>query len=354
MTAIGIRGLGTAFPTNVRTNAWWKPEVVASWRSGVTSRPSRPATTEGERAVVAAMADYRADPFQGSVSRHVIDDGMLPSELGVRAARSALEDAAIDPQEIDLLLVHASVPDFLDTNVASTVHLALGLKSACFSLAVEGACNSFQSMVELATEMIRGGRIRTAVIAQWCAVSRLVPPHASYAPWFGDGAAAIVLGPVKEGLGILGRAHRTDGTLQNTLVAGVPGAMWWDEGKVVLYPEDFERAKRMLLRSADMASEVVAAALSDAGLEADAVDFYACHQGTAWLRRVTQAASCLEHARSLDTFPVTANLGSPNLPVVMQLAEREGSLHEGDLVVTHAGGSGVTYSSLVLRWGRAH
>ena len=107
----------------------------------------------------------------------------------------------------------------------------------------------------------------------------------------------------------------------------------------------------MFLRSGEYAREVVRAALEDAKLEEDDVDFYACHQGIAWLRAVTQEAAGLGHARSVDTYMKTGNLGSPNIPVVLAEAEEKGLLHDGDLVVTHAGGSGVTYSSLVLRWG---
>ncbi len=246
--------------------------------------------------------------------------------------------------------MHASIPDFLDTNAACTIHGALGLSPRCFSLGVEAACNSWQMNVELARDMIRAGRARNALLVQWCAVTRIVPPHVHHAPWFGDGASAVVLGPVKEGFGILGAAHRTDGDMQNTLVAGVPGGRWYDEGKVTLYPEDVERAKRMFVESADSAATVVGEALADAGVEKSDVDFYACHQGTAWLGQVTREAAGLGHARTLDTFARTGNLGSPNIPVVLAEAERQGLLHAGDVVVTHAGGSGVTYSSLVLRW----
>jgi 3-oxoacyl-[acyl-carrier-protein] synthase-3 len=352
VSAVGIRGLGVAFPEQVRTNDWWSPEVVGSWRSGGSSlRPAPTAATPNERAVLSAMADYRSDPFQGAVSRHVLEDGLLPSSLGVRAAQNALDDAGLDAQEIDLLLVHASVPDHLDTNVACTIHSALGMKNECFSLSVEAACNSWQANVELAIDMIRAGRARTALIAQWCAVTRLLPPNAPYAPWFGDGGSAVVLGAVKDGYGIVGRAHRSDGSLQNTLVAGVPGGSWWDAGKVVLYPENFDRAKQMFVRSADMADDVVGAALVDARLERRDVDFYACHQGTAWLRRVTQEAAGLGGTKSVDTFSWTGNLGSPNLPVVLHQGRKNGLLRDGDVVVTHAGGSGITYSSLVMRWG---
>jgi 3-oxoacyl-[acyl-carrier-protein] synthase III len=350
VTAVGVRGIGTFFPNNVRANDFWSPEVVDSWRSRSAPRPQVEPKNDNEAMVMRALADYKSDPFQGSSLRHVIDDGMAPSALGIGAARAAVANAQIDPSEIDLLLVHASIPDFLDTNAACTIHAALGLPPRCFSLGVEAACNSWQMNVELARDMIRAGRARNALLVQWCAVTRIIPPHVHHAPWFGDGASAMVLGTVKDGFGILGASHVTDGDLQNTLVAGVPGGRWYDEGRVTLYPEDIERAKRMFVESADCAAIAVDAALDDAGVAKDDVDFYACHQGTAWLGRVTQQAAGLGHARTLDTFPRTGNLGSPNIPVVLAEAERQGLLHAGDVVVTHAGGSGLTYSSLVLRW----
>jgi 3-oxoacyl-[acyl-carrier-protein] synthase-3 len=82
------------------------------------------------------------------------------------------------------------------------------------------------------------------------------------------------------------------------------------------------------------------------------VSFYASHQGTSWLRAVTQEFAGLGHARSVDTFPWAASVMGVNVPLVLAAAVREGKLREGDLAVAFSGGLGETWSSVVIRWGR--
>jgi 3-oxoacyl-[acyl-carrier-protein] synthase III len=66
---------------------------------------------------------------------------------------------------------------------------------------------------------------------------------------------------------------------------------------------------------------------------------------------VTQREAGLAHARTLVTFPEYGNVSSVNLPLILGLAERAGTLTDDMLTVTFAGGTGETWSSLVLRWG---
>jgi 3-oxoacyl-[acyl-carrier-protein] synthase-3 len=93
-------------------------------------------------------------------------------------------------------------------------------------------------------------------------------------------------------------------------------------------------------------------ALHQAGVERDDVDFVAFHQPTIWAREVTQQATALTKARYLDTFQAFGSVAGANLPLSMALAEREGLLHPGDLVVAYAGMAGMAVSCAVLRWGR--
>jgi 3-oxoacyl-[acyl-carrier-protein] synthase-3 len=182
--------------------------------------------------------------------------------------------------------------------------------------------------------------------------SRLVPTDQPSSAILGDAATAVVVGRVAEGYGLLGRSHATDGTHFNALAVGVPGRRWYEEGRNVFYAADKDVARKLILSVADRAREATGAALADAGLAARDVDFYASHQGTSWLRRVTQAHSGLDHARSFDTFPFAASVMGVNVPLVLALAEREGALVAGDLSVVFSGGLGETWSSLVMRWGR--
>ena len=189
-------------------------------------------------------------------------------------------------------------------------------------------------------------------MVQSAAQSRVLPKDEPHAPWFGDGASAVVVGPVAKGRGIVGRCDRSDGALQGSLVAGVPGGRWHDDAAAILYNAKMEATRGLMGVLVDVATEAVGAALDDAGVHPEDVDFYACHQAFSWLRRVTQQRVGMSRARYVDTFADAASVAAVNVPLVLGRGEREGILHDGDLVATFTGGSGISYSSVVMRWGR--
>ena len=108
----------------------------------------------------------------------------------------------------------------------------------------------------------------------------------------------------------------------------------------------------MFLMLADRGKEVVVDALEKLQLRPEDVQFYAAHQATIWFRRVTQAHIGLTGARSADTFPWAGTLSAANIPLVMATAEAEGALLDGNLVAIYSGGTGMTWSASILRWGR--
>ncbi len=360
---IGIVSVGVYLPEQVRKNDWWPATVVSGWQEKKQDKlPSMAnwydqsdaerAASSGVGRVLAALMEMRSDPFQGVRERRVAADDMPASEMEIRAARDAGERSGVAPSEIDLVMSYSSCPDFLTTQNACLVHEALGLPEKSFTLAVEAACNSFLMQLSLAQKMIASGQARHALLVQSSNFTRLIPPQHSPSAVFGDGATAVVVGPVKGDAGIYGESHRTNGRMHCAVVTGVPGKRWYDEGRPVFYAANLELAREMITAVADHGRQVVLEALEHAGYAPADVDFYAPHQGTGWLRRVTQSFIGLERARFCDTFPWAGSLSAANIPLALATAQREGTLRDGDLVAMFAGGAGETWSSIVMRWGR--
>ena len=161
-----------------------------------------------------------------------------------------------------------------------------------------------------------------------------------------------LVGPVPPPRGLLSQSHRVDGSQHRALVTTVPGGSWWDDGKPVTWPLDRKKARHMFLMLADRGKEVVVDALARLELRPEDVQFYAAHQATIWFRRVTQQHIGLTGARSADTFPWAGTLSAANIPLVLATAEAEGLLLDGDLVAMYSGGTGMTWSASILRWGR--
>lgn len=345
----GILGLGVYLPDEVRRNDWWPAEIVERWKAPRTSKD--PVAPTGDDEVSEAIRDLASDPFAGAVERRVMAEGMAASDMEIIAAQRALAAAGIDASDVGLLLVTSWMPDLIGTNTACTVHAGVGLPTDCLTMSTESSFNALQHQVSIAAAMIATGSVRFALLVQSCSISRFMPYEESYSPWNGDGATALVVGPVRAGFGLLGAAHRTDGSLQGGLLVGIPDARWFDEGRPILYSPRPQNQHKTLQMLQACARECIGTALARAGLTTADVDVYASHQPVSWFRRVTQVAAGLEHARAIGTFEHTGSLGVCNVPIVLAASVEQGVLRDGDIVVTHAGGAGGTWSSLVMRWG---
>lgn len=348
MAGIGILAVGTYLPPDIRRNDWWPAETVARWieQRAAAAAPPPEASSAGMARVLASISQRAGDPFQGAVERRIMPDGMTGGDMELAAAEDALARAGIERGEIDLLLVHSTVPEYLMSNTACVLHHRLGLRAECLAIQVEAAAYSFLAQTALARQMITGGAARCALLVQSCSVTRLLDPADPISPVFGDAATAEIVGHVSEGRGILQVAHRADGRFPRTLIASVPGGRWYYEGRVILHSADPAQAMQLYGEILDLGIEVVGEVLAAAGCEAADVDVFAVHQGTPWLREVAQAHFGLERARSIEVFARTGNIFSSMIPLGLAAAE------PGDLVLMFGGGTGQTYGAALARWGK--
>lgn len=358
MASIGILGIGTYLPPHVRTNDWWSRDTIAEWGDRVAARVTRAdaaapeALGDGARMTLQAMQQYAGDPFRGAVQRRIMPDTMTTHDMESLAIQDALARAGVRADQIDVLLTQTPVPEQQLPNTACVTHRLAGLPRHCMTLRTEAACNALAMHTAIARGMIASGQARYVLSVHSSAMTRILRPSEPDSAWWGDGAAAVVLGPVSEGRGVRSMVHNTDGSGSEAIAVGVPGKRWFDDGKTTLYCPNREHTRAMLVDLADHARDAIHDAIAAAGATREQVDFYASHQGTAWLTEVTARHAGISHANTVVTFPVFGNMNSANLPMILAIAEREGQLRDDHLVVTFAGGAGQTWSSMCLRWGR--
>ncbi|HEY4243019.1 MAG TPA: 3-oxoacyl-[acyl-carrier-protein] synthase III C-terminal domain-containing protein [Kofleriaceae bacterium] len=351
MAAIGILGIGVHLPPERRSNDWWPPEVVARWAATPRLPPPElpPDLTPAARRIIDALKRQARDPFFGAVARSVIAPDVSLTAMAAAAATEALARAGIAPADVDLVLMHAVGPEFLATNQATAVHRALGLATRCLALDVDAGAYSFLGHLALAHGMIESGRARVALLVQAGAPTRLVDPHDETAPYYGDCATAVVVGPAARG-GLLAEVHETDGRYPNTHVVATPEGPWYGAGRAALELRDRRGMNEVLLQTVDLSARVVGAALAAARRSAADVRFFAVHQPAPWLRQLAAEESGLAHAATVETFADTGYIFSSILPVGLRRAQDQGLLAPGDLVVLFAGGTGMIYGAAVLEW----
>ena len=355
---VGIIGLGTYLPAHVRTNDWWPQHVVDGWQDRLAMRATRAETppeessTPAMRRTLEALQEYANDTFRGARERRVMADDMTVAEMEAIAAREAMEHAGIRAQDVDVILSQTPVPDQLMVNSACITHRVLGLPQRCLALGTEAACNGLALHLSLAKALIDSGQARNVLSVHSSAIMRLHGPVEPHSAWWGDGAAAAVIGRVRDDRGIRAAVNYADGATCHSLVLGVPGRRWWELGEVTSFSLDREHTRMMIRTLIQRAGETIGEALDKAGVDRQKVDFYASHQGTAWLAKATAAQAGLDRAEAPNTFPKLANMNSVNVPYVLARGVADGQIKDDSIVVTFSGGLGETWSSIVMRWGR--
>jgi 3-oxoacyl-[acyl-carrier-protein] synthase-3 len=338
-------------PPEIRGNDWWPREVVAGWnRGGPAPAIDTAGFTAGEARVVRAATIHRGDPFHGVVTRRAMAAEMSSIDAGELAARDALRRAAIDPSHIGLLLTHHVVAEHALKNAASALHERLGLAAECLSVETEATGYTTIAQLGLAEAMIASGRARFALLVQVSVGTRLVDRDDPGSPILGDGATAIVMGPVSPERGVLAIAHFTEGRYPLSLVMSPPGGKWY-EGRSRIHVADPKQLAAGQLRTADSCEQAVRTALDRAGLGMSDVNYLCVGQGTAWLHHVVAEQLGLESLPWTDVFSSYGYLASAHVSAELFEAQQRGQIADNAVVVIAAGGTGMTYGAAVLRWG---
>lgn len=276
---------------------------------------------------------------------------MHVADMEELAAREAIARADIDPSTIDLVLTHTVVPDYQLTNPACQVHRRLGLPKRCLALQTEASTYSFMAQLTLAQAAIMSNQATNALLIQSCCASRLLDIDDPVSVVLGDGAAAAVVGHVREGYGILAAVHHAEGRTGRSLVAGVRGGRWFDEGRAIIHIADPEELEDVLLHTVGFFKDSAETALSEANISGADVGFLCIHQGTAWLQSAVQERLCMPRARMVETFSRFGYVFGAMLPVALATGEQEHLLRADDVVLLASGGAGITYGAIVMRWG---
>ncbi len=322
----GILGIGHAAPTRVVTNEQMEQlvETSAEW---IESRT-------------------------GIRERRLAEEDVCSSDLGLAAARQALEDAHLSPAEIDLIIVATLTPDMFMPATACIIQEKLGAKRAgAFDLAV--ACSGFVYALAVADQFVRTRAVRNVLVVGADTLSRVTNfEDRSTCVLFGDGAGAVVVGPVEEGSGILSFELGSDGSGGDLLIIPAGGGKKPGSTYELTRPECcIQMEGKPVYRFAVSAiGEAAVKALEKAGLTADDVTLFIPHQAN--LRIIEGAAKRLgvPMERVFVNVDRYGNTSNASIPIALWEARQEGRLKEGDVVVVVGFGGGLAWAAAVLRW----
>ena len=279
----------------------------------------------------------------GIRTRHLAEPGTTSSALGLEAAKRALDMAGITADQIDLIIVATSTPDFIFPSTACLIQAKLGNKGAA-TFDVQAVCAGFTYALGIAEKFIRSGSHKKALVIGAEVFSRILDwSDRGTCVLFGDGAGAVVL-EASEMPGILATAMHADGS-QNGIL-NVPGQICGGlvtgdpflrmDGQAV-----FKFAVRVL---ADIAEEVCAAA----SLATSDVDWLIPHQANIRIIEATGKRLGVDRSKVIVSVDRHGNTSAASVPLALDEAVRDGRIQRGQKVLLEGVGGGFTWGAALL------
>jgi len=272
------------------------------------------------------------------------------SDLAFPAAERALEQAGVDPQSVDVLIVATVTPDMAFPSTAALLADRLGMPDAA-AYDLSAGCTGFMYAIAQAYGMVAAGLSEKALVVGGDVLSSILDwEDRSTLVLFGDGAGAVVMEHVEEG-GFLGFELGADGGGGESLWLPGSGSRQFDNpDKLVKMNgrEVFKFATRVLVSSAENV-------LEECGLGVDDVDVYVPHQAN---RRIIDHAAGklgIPEEKVVVNVDRYGNTSSGSIPLALADAAADGRLREGELVLMTGMGAGLTWGSALMEWtkGRA-
>ena len=286
----------------------------------------------------------------GIKERHIAAEGELTSDLGVAAAKRALEAAEIDAKDIDLIILATSTPDQTFPATAVTIQAALGAtQGAAFDM--QAVCSGFVYALTTADNFLKSGQHKRALVIGAETFSRILDwEDRTTCVLFGDGAGAVVIeaqrvaGKVGEDRGIIGSVLRSDGRYKNMLyVDGGPSS-----SKSVGH---LRMQGREVFRFAVGAiAEVIDDTLKAYDLTPNDIDWFVPHQANKRILDGTAKKLGIPPEKIVMTLEKHGNTSAASIPLALDTAIHDGRLKKGDMVLMEAMGGGFTWGSVLARW----
>jgi len=305
--------------------------------------------TNADLAKLVDTSDAWITERTGIKERRIAAEGELTSTMGAIAARAALDDAGLAPEDIDLIILATSTPDQTFPASAVAVQAELGItQGAAFD--VQAVCSGFIFALTTADNYLKSGMFKRALVIGAEAFSRILDwEDRSTCVLFGDGAGAVVveaqkLNGVMTDRGILATCLRTDGRYRDKLyVDGGPSSTGTVGHLRMDGPEVFRHAVTKI-------SEVIGTILDQAGYKASDIDWFVPHQAN---KRILDGAARklgLDKDKVIITVDKHANTSAASIPLALTTGCADGRIKLGDLVLIEAMGGGFTWGALLIRW----
>ncbi|HEC2168353.1 TPA: ketoacyl-ACP synthase III [Staphylococcus delphini] len=311
---VGIKGFGAYAPDRVVDNAYFESYLDTSdeWISQMT----------------------------GIKERRWADENQDTSDLAYEASIRAIEDAGIEAQDIDMVIVATSTGDHRFPTVANMLQQRLGLGKVA-SMDQLAACSGFMYGIVTARSFVLSGEYRNVLVVGADKLSKITDLNdRSTAILFGDGAGAVIIGEVSENRGILSYELGSDGVGGKYLYQDQETNFIRMNGREV-----FKFAVRVMGESSQRAVE-------KANLGPDDINMFIPHQANIRIMESARQRLNLPKEKMSVSVDKFGNTSAASIPLSVKQELENGRIKDDDVIVFVGFGGGLTWGSIVIRWGK--
>ena len=284
----------------------------------------------------------------GITQRHFVADGETTADLASHAANQALANAAMQPQDIDLIIVATTTPDNTFPSTATKVQHQIGAVGA-IAFDVQAVCAGFIYAVDVAEAMLRGGRGRRALVIGAESFSKLLDwQDRTTCVLFGDGAGAVILEITDEASdwGIRSSVLHADGAHRDILYVDGGPSSTNDVGHVRM------EGKEVFRHAVEKLAAVMDEALAAADMQPQDIDWLVPHQANIRIIDAMQKKMQLPSEKVIRTVAAHANTSAASIPLALATAVGDGRVQNGDLLAMEAIGGGLVWGAALVKFGR--
>lgn len=286
----------------------------------------------------------------GIHQRHIAGDGETTATLATDAARAALDDAGLQPADIDLIVVATATPDNTFPATATKVQHALGCNGGV-AFDVAAVCSGFLYALTTADSLLKTGTATRALVIGAETFSRILDwEDRTTCVLFGDGAGAVVLeapGQSQSGddaaQGVLASRLHADGAQHDLLY--VDGGPSTTQTVGHLRMKGREVFRHAVINLSDVLHEVI----DQAGISPEDIDWIVPHQANKRILDATAKKLGIPADKVVVTVDRHANTSAASVPLAFDTARRDGRIKSGDLVMFEAMGGGFTWGACLVR-----
>jgi 3-oxoacyl-[acyl-carrier-protein] synthase-3 len=291
----------------------------------------------------------------GIRERRYADTNETSATLGVLASRRALENAGVQPSEIDLIVCATVTPETMVPANACRIQGGLDCRTSIGAFDLNGACTGFVQGVVVAHQFLASGAAQRVLVVGTELLSRAIDfSDRTSCILFGDGAGAVLLGATEEpGQGLLWSRLYSDG--KNGHLIWMPAATTYALPPLTQGPapvgnpylrlngrEVFKFAVRCLIN-------LVQEAVSSVPLPPGERVFLVPHQVNQRILDAALPELPIPRERIIVNLEHHGNTSAASVPIALDEAVRKGTIQRGDHVVLAAFGGGMTWGAALMR-----